>query len=119
VRLSKRKAGLVVAAAIAASVAAMPLSAHEQSFSALESLGAQPLSAAEMDAVNGQAYTLAVAALLAYAARVQTTTAQTPTTTQTQTATQYTAIATSLSNVTVVTQTYYLRTSTGLVLVRR
>ena len=115
--LSKRKAGLMAAAAIAASVAATPLSAHEQSFSALESLGAQPLSAAEMDAVNGQAYTLAVAALLAYAAQITTT--QTPTTTQTQIATQYTAIATSLSTVTVVTQKYYSTSSGSRVLVRR
>jgi hypothetical protein len=116
VSLSKRKAGLM-AAAIAASVAAAPLSAHEQSFSALESLGAQPLSAAEMDAVNGQAYTLAVAALLAYAAQVQATTTQTPTTTQVTT--QYTAIATSLSTVTVVTQKYFTTTSSGRILVRR
>ena len=117
--LSKRKAGLVAAAAIAAAVAAAPLSAHEQSFSALESLGAQPLSAAEMDAVNGQAYTLAVAALLAYAAQFQVTSTQTPTTTQTQIATQYTAIATSLSTVTVVTQKYYSTSSGSRVLVRR
>ena len=115
--LSKRKAGLMAAAAIAASVAATPLSAHEQSFSALESLGAQPLSAAEMDAVNGQAYTLAVLALLSYAAQITTT--QTPTTTQTQIAAQYTAIATSLSTVTVVTQKYYSTSSGSRVLVRR
>jgi hypothetical protein len=107
----------VAAAAIAASVAATPLSAHEQSFSALEGIEAQPLSTSEMDATRGQAYTLAVAALLAYVAK--TTTTQTPTTTQTKIATQYTAIATSLSSVRVVTQTFYLRTSTGLVLVRR
>jgi hypothetical protein len=112
--LFRCKAALVAAAAVAASVAAMPLSAHEQSFSALQAIDAQPLSVAEMGAVHGQAYTLAVATLLAYAAKVTTTT-----TTQTQVATQYTTIATSLSNVTVVTQTYYLRTSTGLVLVRR
>jgi type IV secretory pathway TraG/TraD family ATPase VirD4 len=109
--LSKRKAGLMAAAAIAASLAATPLSAHEQSFSALESLGAQPLSAAEMDAVNGQAYTLAVAALLAYAASVQVT--------QPQVATQYTTIAVSLSKVTVVTQKYFTTTSSSRVLVRR
>jgi hypothetical protein len=108
VSLSKRKAGLV-AAAIAASVAAMPLSAHEQSFSALESLGAQPLSSAEMGAVNGQAYTLAVSALLAYAATVQST----------QVATQYTQIAASLSTVTVVTQKYYTTTTCCRILVRR
>jgi type IV secretory pathway TraG/TraD family ATPase VirD4 len=111
VSLSKRKAGLVAAAALAASVAATPLSAHEQSFSALESLGAQPLSAAEMDAVNGQAYTLAVAALLAYAAQVQAT--------QPQVATQYTTIAASLSKVTVVTQKYFTTTSCCRILVRR
>jgi hypothetical protein len=110
VSLSKRKAGLV-AAAIAASVAATPLSAHEQSFGALESLGAQPLSAAEMDSVRGQAYTLAVLALLAYAAQVQTTSPQV--------STQYTTIATSLSTVTVVTQKYYTTTSCCRILVRR
>jgi hypothetical protein len=115
----KRKAGLLAAVALTVSAAATPLSAHEQSFGALEGIEAQPLSAAQMDAVHGQAYTLAVLALLSYAAQVQTTTTQTPTTTQTQTATQYTAIATSLSSVRVVTQTYYVRTSTGLVLVRR
>jgi hypothetical protein len=117
VSLFKRKAGLLAAVALTVSAAATPLSAHESSFSALEGIEAQPLSASEMDATRGQAYTLAVTALLAYAA--QTTSTQTPTTTQTQTATQYTAIATSLSSVNVVTQTYYLRTSTGLVLVRR
>ena len=93
--LSKRKAGLVAAAGIAASVAAMPLSAHEHSFAALQSIDAQALSSAEMDAVHGEAYTLAVLALLAYAAKVQTT--------QPQVATQYTTIAASLSKVTVPT----------------
>ena len=109
--LSKRKAGLVAAAAMAASVAAMPLSAHEQSFAALQSIEAQPLLAAEMDAVHGQAYTLAVAALLAYAAKVQTT--------QPQVSTQYTQIATSLSKVTVVTQKYVTTTTCCRILVRR
>ena len=109
--LSKLKAGLVAAAAIAASVAATPLSAHEQSFSALEALGAQPLAATEMDAVHGQAYTLAVLALLAYAAKVQTT--------QPQVSTQYTQIAASLSTVTVVTQKFYTTTSCCRILVRR
>jgi len=117
VSFSKYKAGLVAAAAIAASVAATPLSAHEQSFSALESLGAQPMSAAEMDAVNGQAYTLAVAALLAYAAQVTSTT--TPTTPQPQVAAQYTAIAAALSKVTVATQKIVITTSSSRLVVRR
>jgi hypothetical protein len=115
VGFSKRKAALVAAAAMTASVAALPLSAsaHEasSSFGALEAIGAQPLSAAEMDAVHGQAYTLAVLALLAYAAKVQTT--------QPQVAAQSTQIATSLSNVTVTTTRYYSRTGSGLVLIRR
>jgi len=118
VSFSRCKAGLLAAAAIALSVAATPSSAHEQSFSALESLGAQPMSAAEMDAVNGQAYTLAVAALLAYAAQV-TTTSTTQPQVATQVATQYTAIAAALSTVTVPTTRIYIRTSTSLTLVRR
>jgi hypothetical protein len=109
--LSYRKAVLAAAAAMTVSVAAMPLCAQEQSFSGLEGIDAQPLSAAEMDAVHGQAYTLAVLALLAYAAKIQTT--------QPQTATQYTTIATSLSTVKVTTIRYYSRTSSGLVLIRR
>ena len=115
---SKYRAGLVAAAAIAASVAATPLSAHEQSFSALESLGAQPMSAAEMDAVNGQAYTLAVAALLAYAAQVTSTTTPQPQVAA-QVAAQYTAIAAALSKVTVATQKIVITTSSSRLVVRR
>ena len=110
---SSRKVALVAAAAMTASFAALPLSAsgHEASFGALEAVAAQPLSAAEMDAVHGQAYTLAVLALLAYAAKVQTT--------QPQTATQYTTIATSLSTVKVTTTRYFTTTSSTRILVRR
>ena len=101
----------VLAAATMAVLAAAPASAREDSFAALQSLDAQPLSAAEMDAVHGQAYTLAVLALLAYAARVQTT--------QPQVATQYTTIAVSLSQVTVPTTRIVITTSSSRLVVRR
>lgn len=116
--LFRCRAALVAAAALAASVAAMPLSAHEQSFSALEAIDAQPLSAVEMDAVHGQAYTLAVLALLSYAAKLQTTT-QSPSPQTAQVVAQYTAIAAALSQVTVPTTRIAITTSSTRIVVRR
>jgi hypothetical protein len=110
---SKRRVALAAAAAMTASLAALPLSAfaYEASFGALQGIEAQPLSTAEMDAVHGQAYTLAILALLAYAAKIQAT--------QPQTATQYTTIATALSTVKVTTTRYFTTTSSTRILVRR
>jgi len=100
VSLSKRKAGLVAAAAIAASVAATPLSAHEQSFSALEGIDAQPLSTAEMDDVHGQAFPLAVAALLKLAAKIEPA--------KPQAAATLTKIATALDQIKIPTQKIFI-----------
>jgi hypothetical protein len=107
---AKCKAAVLAIATIAA-LAAVPASAREDSFAALQSLDAQPLSTTEMAAVQGQAYTLAVSALLAYAALIQST--------QPQVSVQYTTIASSLSTITVVTQTYYTTTTCCRILVRR